>query len=219
MLSLKSLERYRQSEKLIPIAISFFEEPLVSAIHSIEPPVASANAAPIEQIDSKGASETIERQNEQNASGALSVADLNAIFAPAPIVTGGAAAIESPERNEPRTAIAAELGDLYGVMLYELTPQEREFLEQNLNPIQTITQRYLWQRGYPALAVSKGMQGEVILGFTLMQNGDITPIEIIKSSGWSLLDDHAVDTIRVAYKDYPRPSEPVRVRMRVIYRL
>ncbi|MDR2639553.1 MAG: hypothetical protein LBC09_06945, partial [Helicobacteraceae bacterium] len=72
------------------------------------------------------------------------MAELNAIFAPiAPAQQPSAG--QTPPKSEPKTAIAAELGDLYGAIIYELTPKEREFLEQNLNPIQTITQRYLWQ--------------------------------------------------------------------------
>jgi protein TonB len=226
-LSLKSIERDRRAEKLTPIAIVFFEE--ISSAANIEtPPIAPAPASATAAQPSVAPQEPrreqalIGDQNapkpiaEQNASAALSVTDLNAIFASqTPKPTNA----ETPPSAPPKTAIAAELIDLYGAIFYDLTPKEREFMEQNLNQIQTITQRYLWQRGYPRLAVDKGMFGEVILGFTLMPNGDITTIEVVKSSGWSLLDDHAIDTIKTAYKDYPHPNEPARVRMRVIYRL
>jgi TonB family protein len=213
LISFKPIER--ESFDYIPIAISFFEEAIAPAprVEPAAPAVATAQTPAI-----AAAGRTIEDKNETD--GALTIAELNALFAPAapsepPIETpketidetGGALAVE-----------ATELGELYGLTIRDLTPSERRFLEQNLNPIQTITQRYLWQRGYPRLAEIKGMRGVVVLGFTLMPNGDITPVEVIKSSGWSLLDDHARDTILVAYKDYPRPIEPVRVRMRVTYR-
>ncbi|MDR1451277.1 MAG: TonB family protein [Helicobacteraceae bacterium] len=211
-LSFKSLDRGYESDRLTLIPLSLFEERATIAA-PIEPivPAAASQAT----IGANDAPNTVE---EQNASSALSLADLNAIFAPNPAAPQ-TPAMETLPKREAKTASDADLIDLYGLTIYDLSPREREFLEQNLNPIQVITQRYLWRRGYPSLAAMKSMQGEVVLAFTLQPNGDISTIEVIRSSGWSLLDDHAIDTIRVAYKDYPHPIESVRVRMRVIYRL
>ena len=167
-----------------------------------------------DQLDDPAESD---KNAEKSDSEPLTVAQLNDIFAPAaPAVSAPYTEIALP--NMP-TISASELGELYGLTLFDLTPEERKFLDTHLNPIQTITQRYLWQRGYPSLAVNKRMSGDVILSFTLQPNGDITPIETVRNSGWSLLDDHAKETIRAAYKEYPHPPEPVRVRMRVVYRL
>ncbi|MDR2033651.1 MAG: TonB family protein [Helicobacteraceae bacterium] len=208
---LRSLEFERaQRQEFIPIALSYFEEPIAPSVATPpQPAIAAPNVA-----DPKPPAEEKTPIEPKSEAGALSASELNALFAPTTLDEQTA---QSAKPSETPSAIAAELGDLYGLMIRELTPEERRFMEQNLNPIQTITQRYLWQRGYPRLAVTKGMSGEVILGFTLFPNGDISSIETIRSSGWSLLDDHAIETILVAYKDYPRPSEQVRVRMRVTY--
>ncbi|MDR2905411.1 MAG: TonB family protein [Helicobacteraceae bacterium] len=194
------------------------QTPQIAQVAPAAPAIASAEPQGGELKQTLNAAQTPIKPKETNET--LSVAELNSIFAPAPLP----AKPETSAKNPAKPAIlptisAAELGDLYGLTLHELTPEEREFLEQNLNPIQTITQRYLNLRGYPNIAAQKGMQGDVILGFTLMPNGDITPIEVTRPSGWSILDDHAIDTIRVAYKDYPRPHESVRVRMRVRYEI
>ncbi|MDR3347600.1 MAG: TonB family protein [Helicobacteraceae bacterium] len=203
-----------------PISIGFFEELEQTVVAESIAPANAHDMPPQEPIEDDRQDD---RQQEKADEETLSIDELNRLFAPEivepldptdPINTTDPIARQEQERvAKPLTL----LDDLYGLMIYELSAQEREFLEQNLNPIQTITQRYLWRRGYPRLAAQKNMGGEVILGFTLMPNGDITPIEVIRGSGWSLIDDHAIDTIKTAYKDYPRPIEPVRVRMRVIY--
>ncbi|MGE4295090.1 MAG: energy transducer TonB [Campylobacterales bacterium] len=141
----------------------------------------------------------------------LTPEELSAAFAPV-----APPPADTPIEKTDSLIPATELGDLYGVMLLELTEEERRFLENQLGPIGVITQGYL---RYPALAGQLRMSGETVVAFTLLPDGDITPIEIIKSSGYSLLDDNAVHTVQIAHKDYPRPKEPVRVRMRVIYRL
>ncbi|GHV06822.1 hypothetical protein AGMMS50229_12350 [Campylobacterota bacterium] len=206
-----------EKEPLTILPLAIFEE-TARAVPSTPQTVApaSATAAPIVAKPPQTAAGTNGKE-EQNASETLSIAELNSLLSSQPSAEAGEQT-EGDRRNMP-TVSSAALGDLYGLMLYELTRGEREFLEQHLNPIQTITQRYLNMRGYPYLAVAKRMTGEVILAFTLLPNGDITPIEQISSSGWSLIDSHAVETIKAAYKDYPRPDEPVRVRMRVIYKL
>lgn len=175
-------------------------------------------AAPVAAQPSNGQAQTVKPpiaavSNEEaegtQAPRPLSPQELSAAFAPQSLPA------EAPVN--PNTVVpATELGDLYGLMLFELTEEERKFLENQLGPIGVITQRYL---RYPALAGQLRMSGETVVAFTLLPGGDITPIEIVKSSGYSLLDDNAVHTVEVAHKDYPHPAEPVRIRMRVIYRL
>ncbi|MDR0746701.1 MAG: energy transducer TonB [Helicobacteraceae bacterium] len=170
----------------------------------------SASENPLQPATQNAVGEEVQVSDPslEDSPGSVSVNDLNRVFEP--MTTTNATELTIP---------ASELGELYGTMLLSLTAGEREFLEENLNPIQVITQRYLTMRGYPRLAVQKNMTGDAIVSFTLYPNGDITPIEKLRSTGWSLLDDHAIETIKSAYKDYPHPKEPVRVRMRVLFRL
>lgn len=138
----------------------------------------------------------------------ISVDQLNSAFTPL--------SQNHADHNKTEVVSTKEIMNLYGDLLLVLTEEEKKFLENNLENIGVITQRYL---RYPDLAGQLGMHGETILYFTLMPNGDITPIELFKSSGFSILDDNAIDTVERAYKDYPYPKEPTRIRLRVIYRL
>lgn len=107
-----------------------------------------------------------------------------------------------------------ELRNLYGDTLRDLTPEQVEYLDENLNRIGWITQKYL---EFPTLAGQLAMQGEAILEFDLFPNGDISPIKLLKSSGYALLDDNAVETVEVAYKEYPHPKEKTKIRLLVKY--
>lgn len=200
----------KEEERLFPIGfLTQAPAPQPVAVEQDAPPKArpqppsAASAAEIGAVPS-------EEEHLTAAPKPLSAEELSAAFAPAP------APQETPEPEAKGIVPATELGDLYGLMLFELTEAERKFLADQLGPIGVITQRYL---RYPALAGQLRMSGETVLAFTLLPSGDITPIEIIKSSGYSLLDDNAVHTVQIAHKDYPHPKEPVRIRMRVFYRL
>lgn len=160
------------------------------------------------------------------------VEETNATRPPAPAVpdTGSISAalfnplemprqIRPPEKKEeePGAAIGdPEILELYGEDLAEFTPEQREFLDDNLNRIGRITQKYL---RYPRLAGRLGMGGVNTLEFTLYPSGDISEIRVKTPSGYSLLDDNSVETVETAYKEYPRPAEPTLVRIRVYYLL
>lgn len=107
-----------------------------------------------------------------------------------------------------------ELKNLYGDTLKELSKEELEYLDENLNRIGYITQKYL---EFPTLAGNLGMHGETILEFYLYPNGDISEIKMLKGSGYTLLDDNAVETVEVAYKEYPHPKTKTKIRLLVKY--
>jgi TonB family protein len=110
--------------------------------------------------------------------------------------------------------MSKEMRDLYGDSIREFSKDQLEFLDHNLNRIGIITQKYL---SFPTLAGNMGMQGETILEFDLYPNGDISAIKRLRSSGYALLDDNAVETVEVAYKEYPNPKEMTRIRLLVKY--
>ncbi len=199
-----------------PIAVI---EPELESIHPPEPlqsppDVATASEPTPPQERAEESAPTQEPKKR--------VPPLPDLFAPAPLSSQELSeAFQEPEKSPAappkRPQIPdSEIGDLYGDMIYDLSPQERAFIEDRLEGIGRITQRYL---RYPELAGRLRMSGEVVLAFTLLPNGDITPIEVLRSSGYSLLDDNAIHTVEIAHKDYPHPDEPVRIRLRVIYRL
>lgn len=104
--------------------------------------------------------------------------------------------------------------EIYGESFESLSQSERKFIENNLQNIGKITQRYL---RYPRTAGRLGQSGDNIVEFYLHPNGDISELKLISQSGYSMLDENSIHTIRLAYKDYPYPSERTLIRIRVFY--
>lgn len=104
--------------------------------------------------------------------------------------------------------------EIYGESFESLSQSERKFIENNLQNIGKITQRYL---RYPRTAGRLGQSGDNIVEFYLHPNGDISELKLISESGYSMLDENSIHTIRLAYKDYPYPSERTLIRIRVFY--
>ncbi|WDL75161.1 energy transducer TonB [Helicobacter winghamensis] len=109
-----------------------------------------------------------------------------------------------------------QIQDLYGIEFGSLSPNAQRFIKSNLDKIGKITQRYL---RYPAIAGKVGQEGDNVVEFYLHPNGDITDLKLLHSSGYTLLDDNSLHTIKIAYKDYPYPIETTKIRIRVMYRI
>jgi len=77
-----------------------------------------------------------------------------------------------------------------------------------------ITQRYLQ---YPEISAKTGQSGVNVVEFTLHPNGDISDLRISDSSYFTALDKNTIETIQIAYKDYPRPKEPTKIKIFVNY--
>ncbi|WP_457598622.1 TonB family protein [Hydrogenimonas sp.] len=112
-----------------------------------------------------------------------------------------------------------EFKALYKDDFDRFSPEQKKFIKDNLSRIQGITQHYLTLRGYPYTAVRLGQQGMNIVEFDLHPNGDITGLKVIKGSESETLDKNSLDTIKTAYKDYPRPKETTKIRFYIYYRL
>jgi protein TonB len=59
---------------------------------------------------------------------------------------------------------------------------------------------------YPLSAVRKGLQGTVNLEFTIHENGEVTQIKVLKTSGYQILDKAIVDAIKLASPFAPLPA-------------
>lgn len=105
---------------------------------------------------------------------------------------------------------------LYGDEYNSFTKVQKVFLQKNLKTIGSVTQKYL---RYPAISVRTKQSGTNIIEFILHPNGDITKPMITTSSGYTALDKNTIETVEIAYKDYPRPKEPTKIRIYVTYRL
>jgi len=105
---------------------------------------------------------------------------------------------------------------LYGEEYNSFTKVQKVYLQKNLKNIGRITQRYL---RYPSISIRTGQQGMNIVEFFLHPNGDISELKLINSSGYSALDKNSVETIEIAYKDYPRPKSKTKIKIYVYYKL
>ena len=103
---------------------------------------------------------------------------------------------------------------LYGDEYFILSKYQKRFLKTNLSRIGQITQRVL---KYPAISVRTRQKGINIVEFILYSNGDISDLKITDSSGYTALDQNTIRTIRIAYKDYPKPFEKVKIKIYVRY--
>ena len=61
------------------------------------------------------------------------------------------------------------------------------------------------QPDYPRLALQRGYQGTVIITFTVEPSGEISSAEVTQSSGFTMLDEAAVNTIRKYWRFAPGP--------------
>ena len=80
-----------------------------------------------------------------------------------------------------------------------------------------ITQRVLDRLGYPKLAAKLKLGGVNVVEFTFYPDGSISNLKITNSSGYKILDDYSLELIEIAYKDYPKPTTPTKLKFYVRY--
>lgn len=103
---------------------------------------------------------------------------------------------------------------LYGEEYDSFTTVQKVYLQNNLKDIGRITQKYL---RYPKIAIRLRKAGTNIVEFVLHPNGDISNLRITSTSGYSFFDKQTLETIEIAYKDYPRPEEKTKIKIYVRY--
>jgi periplasmic protein TonB len=72
----------------------------------------------------------------------------------------------------------------------------------------------VWQ--YPELALKYGLQGKLLLEFSVLGNGDLEAAKIVRSSGSNLLDDEALRAVRAAAPFGPIPPWIGRNRIEIV---
>ena len=60
---------------------------------------------------------------------------------------------------------------------------------------------------YPELAAVSGYQGTLYIKFDIMKDGSLGEVELLQSSGYKILDDEALRSIRAAAPFQPLPDE------------
>ena len=122
---------------------------------------------------------------------------------------------KEPVNNE----VLNQLERLYGREYQTFTKVQKAYLKKNLNNFQVITQRVLTRLGYPKLAAKLKLSGKNIVEFMYYPDGNIKNLKITNSSGYAVFDDYSLKLIEIAYKDYPRPKTPTKLKFQVHYRI
>ena len=89
------------------------------------------------------------------------------------------------------------------------------YLKGNYEYIKRRVRQYLV---YSPQAKRMGIQGMVTVSFTIQQDGRVRDVAVSKSSGYSLLDESALEAVRSA-SPFAAPPEPARVIMPVQFSL
>jgi TonB family protein len=69
-------------------------------------------------------------------------------------------------------------------------------------------------KNYPRLARERGIEGEVRLRFKLNSAGSVETVEVVKSSGYEILD---TASIKAVYRAAPMPSVPGWIELPIAY--
>ncbi|MGX2982350.1 TonB family protein [Helicobacter sp. 23-1045] len=115
--------------------------------------------------------------------------------------------------------IKAEIFELYGDELGDYGMAEIDFIINNLRNIGRITQYHINRRGYPQGALALNLQGKNVIEFYLHPNGDISELRVISSANSIILDNDMLTNIKIAFREYPRPTTKVKLRFYMTYSL
>ncbi len=69
---------------------------------------------------------------------------------------------------------------------------------------------------YPAEAVQRGLQGEVKVEFTILQDGRLARVRVVTTSGHKILDDAVVEALNLAAPFAPLPEGMKKDRLTVV---
>ncbi|EAI4303371.1 energy transducer TonB [Campylobacter lari] len=72
---------------------------------------------------------------------------------------------------------------------------------------------------YPRQARKMRMSGEILLEFTWTKDKNLLDLKILKPSKYKLLNDSALETIRIASKNFPQYEKTFHIRIPLIYKI
>lgn len=81
-----------------------------------------------------------------------------------------------------------------------------------------IRDKILRNINYPDMARRMGWQGKVLLSFIITADGSVREFKIIQSSGFTILDKSAIETVKDT-APFPKPPGEARLVIPIIYRL
>ncbi len=93
---------------------------------------------------------------------------------------------------------------------------KEKFLFEKLYIISKIVQKNI---NYPYVARKMGWEGRVIVSFILTKEGKINSLTIEKSSGYEILDENAIKTVKRVSGYFPIPPLDVKIKLPISYKL
>jgi len=88
-----------------------------------------------------------------------------------------------------------------------------DYVKEQFNYIRGIVMQHI---KYPEEAQSRGIEGKVLLSFIIMADGTVKDIKVLVSSGYTLLDKNAVDTVKSS-APFPKPPANAELQIPINY--
>ncbi len=122
----------------------------------------------------------------------------------------------TPPHKSPQRQLIEEL---YEEESKNLTAEQEAYLEEHLLQMQSITQNVLNRIGQLYLDPRFHYYNYNYVEFMLHPDGSISDLQMIRQADFVLLDKITQETIETAYKDYPHPQTPIKIRFKFLYDL
>ncbi|HEG2582009.1 TPA: energy transducer TonB [Campylobacter lari] len=116
------------------------------------------------------------------------------------------------EKIKPQKTIAQEKNT-------PITSQESISLANNNELLKEVKQAIDEALIYPRQAKKMRMSGEILVEFTWTKYKNLLNLKILKPSKYKLLNDSALETIRIASKNFPQYEKTFHIRIPLIYKI
>jgi protein TonB len=103
----------------------------------------------------------------------------------------------------------------YGIGGGSADALRKKYLSEHFAYIKEIIQKNIV---YPHIARRMGWQGKVIVDFIILENGKASQITIAQSSGFAVLDNNVVKTVK-KINPFPKPPVEAKLKVPITYRL
>ncbi|STA73775.1 TonB domain protein [Campylobacter lari] len=100
-----------------------------------------------------------------------------------------------------------------------ITSQESISLANNNEFLKEVKQAIDEALIYPRQAKKMRMSGEILVEFTWTKDKNLLNLKILKPSKYKLLNDSALETIRIASKNFPQYEKTFHIRIPLIYKI
>ncbi|EAL3899658.1 energy transducer TonB [Campylobacter lari] len=100
-----------------------------------------------------------------------------------------------------------------------ITSQESISLTNNNELLKEVKQAIDEALIYPRQAKKMRMSGEILVEFTWTKDKNLLNLKILKPSKYKLLNDSALETIRIASKNFPQYEKTFHIRIPLIYKI